>query len=263
MGEAPQLGPPWADLVFHVLAHVEATSALPSSLYDPVYVAFAARHAGAATNRSLADDAAAIGRVVTTHDELARLQWVAYLFDDVADARAVARCDLGELSVQDVADPRALHESTKMDAVAEALRAAAELEATYHAALPTAVQDPTLGSWLARAAVAAPRLETLRVQSLRALGLRGRVVAPAIWVGVPSLDLDVSAEHVALQAAHEATVVEVYERAVANDEPLGERDIEDAALNLLSERARKTGLAEHHENWLRRCERASMRPTPP
>jgi hypothetical protein len=54
-------GSRWADLVFHVLAHVEATQALAASLWDRTYVAFVERHLGPAAHRALGEDARVLG----------------------------------------------------------------------------------------------------------------------------------------------------------------------------------------------------------
>ncbi|MBW2459905.1 MAG: hypothetical protein JRI68_35775, partial [Deltaproteobacteria bacterium] len=73
----------WPDLVFHVLAHVADTAHLPASVFDPTYVQYAEGHLGPAAQRPLAEDAAVLGRVLPTHEELARAQLLAWLFDDV------------------------------------------------------------------------------------------------------------------------------------------------------------------------------------
>src|SRR6185312_4409465 len=135
------LGPVWADLVFHVLAHASTTGALASSLYDASYVAHCERHLGAISARSLGSDLANLEPLLTSHDILARVQCVAFLFDDPAGARAVVARELRELGDAEVRSPRALRALHGVEPLAELLRAAAELEAPYHARLPRVTVD--------------------------------------------------------------------------------------------------------------------------
>src|SRR5689334_3120479 len=136
---AAHLGPPWADLVFHVLAHVPLP--FPSSIHDPLYVAFAERHLGPASARSLAEDAVLLGKVLSTPELCAHAQWVAFLFENAAAARAVTDRDLREMD-EVHAHGAALRALAGIEPVAESLRAAAELEAPHHARLPPcAVND--------------------------------------------------------------------------------------------------------------------------
>jgi hypothetical protein len=241
------LGPPWADLVFHVLAHVPLP--FPSSLHDPLYVAFAERHLGPASGRSLGEDAVLLGKILSTHELCAHAQWVAFLFEDAAMARAVTARDLREMDDVHAHGP-ALRALVGIEPVAESLRAAAELEAPHHARLPsTSVNAVELDAALVRARAAAPRLASLGVRCSRALARRGRAVPSWIYVGVPGGELGVTAAHVATQAAHEATVVEVGEAAIAGRVHLAERDVEHAALVVLSERALGSLFAADHERW--------------
>ena len=246
MGVAPALGPEWADLVFHVLAHARGTGSLPSTLHDPAYVAFCARHIGPASQRALESDVATLERLLTTHASLSRTQWVAWLFADVRAARAVNARDLADLGANDVRVPDALRGLGGAWVEAELLRAAAELEAPAYARLPPTTLDPAVGERILATQVAAPRLASLQVELVRALCRHGRVVAPYLLVGVPSDELGVTADHVAVQAAHEATVVEVADGA---GKTLGERDVEYAALLVLTERARRTGFEAVHRDW--------------
>jgi hypothetical protein len=256
MTGVPLPGPAWADLVFHVLAHVQGGRRFASSLEDPLYRGFCERHLGPADARSLGEDARHLSQVLTSHEVLARLQWVAFLFDDVRAAGSVGARELTEL-VTDLPEgkagvnPAALRGLSGVETQAELLRAAAELEAPYHARLPSGqVEGEALLPWLSRVAPAAPRLSTLRVEYLRALTRHGRVVTPVVYVGVPSLELGVEAARIAVQAAHEATVVEVAETARDAGIPLGERQVEHAALVVFAERAgRAPGLGEEHGRW--------------
>jgi hypothetical protein len=153
---------------------------------------------------------------------------------------------LSDLRSDEVRTPAALVGLSHSWPAAELLRAAAELEASAHARLPVAHVDPRLGDALDVAMSVAPRLGGLRVECLRSLGRHGRVAAPSLFVGVPSEELGVSVDHVAMQAAHEATVVEVGEWATRR---LTEREVEYAALLVLATRARRTGFAPVHEAW--------------
>jgi hypothetical protein len=257
MAGTPPLGPRWADLVFHVLAHVRPAGPFASSLFDETYIAFSEKHAGPAAARSLGADADVLGRAVTSHEALARLQWVARLFDDTASARAVAQRDLSGLRDGDVADAVALRALSDVSNAAEVLRAAAELEAPHHAKLPVIEVEPALAAALERASPAAPRLAGFRVECLRALRVRGRLFDSRIWVGVPSAELSLTAEHVAVQAAHEATVAEVAGTARSHAVELGERSIEHIALVLFAERAARGPLAEAHSRWWAQLSTAS------
>jgi hypothetical protein len=137
-----------------------------------------------------------------------------------------------------------------VEAPAELLRAAAELEAPHHARLPAeAVDEAALSSWLARAASAAPGLNTSRLKYLRSLTIHGRAVPPAIYIGVPSTELGVEISQVAVQAAHEATVLEVAAAARAAQVPLSEREVEHAALVAFAERAPPARLGDEHARW--------------
>jgi len=249
MTETPHLGPEWADLAFHVLAHVIGPTRFPSSLHDPRYVSFVERHLGPASARPLGEDADALGRILTSHELVARAEWVAFLFADANAARSAAKRDLTELAETE-ANRDALRALSGIQPVAEALRAAAELEAPHHARLPSVELDTeSLRASLLRVRSAAPRLATLRVACLRSLSRHGRVVPPWIYVGAPSDALAVTAEGAAMQAGHEATVVEVGEAALARTVPLGERDVEHAALVVLAERAARVALQDEHGRW--------------
>jgi len=236
---------PWADLVFHVLAHVRAGAELAPSLYDPAYTAWAERALGPASGRALAEDLRALGALLATHEAQATAQLVACLFDTAEEAGAHADRALAELSSAEVRAPEVLAPLSALGAGAELLWCAALLEAPAHARLPMpAVDARALADALARAAEVAPELARCEVAHVRALRIRGRVLGSAIWVGVPCEELALTAEHVAWQAAHEATVREVsLERALAHDA------LEEAALARLAERARALGRGAEHARW--------------
>jgi hypothetical protein len=236
---AIETGRSWAELVFHVLAHVRATAHLPASAYDETYVAFVAAHAGPAAERTLAEDAAVLGPALPTHELLARAQLVALLFGDAAEAGLHAAVDLHDLPRRELG--AALAEVAR---AAEILRCAALLEEEVVAALPATPLDvAALRDAIALVLPAAPRLASYRLVAVRSLRLRGRLFGDEIWIGAPSAELALGAEHVAWQAAHEATVGEVALRM------RGERAVEHAAVALLRERAAAAGVAEGHARW--------------
>ena len=126
----------------------------------------------------------------------------------------------------------------------EILRAAAELELPLLARLPPVDVDlAALALALDEVARAAPLLPSCPVGVARALGRRGRVMGREIWVG------DAPIAHSAWQAAHEATVAEVVERARGAGESADHDRVEWAAVALLADRARAAGLAEGHRAW--------------
>jgi hypothetical protein len=243
-------GPPWADLVFHVLAHVEATAALPSSLFDPVYRDFVERHSGPASARALGDDARVLGEVLRDHSELSRVQSLAGVFLDPEHAARMRGRDLTMLVAEDLTDAVFLEPAKNGGAAMEILRAAAELEAPFHARLPAASTDlDALDRALQALAACAPTLQAFRVSCLRSLRLRGRVVPGNIWVGAPGLEPPLTALHAAWQACHEATVAEVGAGAAARRLALQERAVEHAAVVLLTARAAHNGLSDDHGTW--------------
>jgi hypothetical protein len=240
----------WADLVYHVLAHVRGTASLPSSVYDPHYVRFAELQLGPASERPLGQDAAHLARAAPTHAELSRVQLLAWLFRDLPRAREVATRALGELHASDVDDPSVLRSVTE---ASELLWCAALLELDLFATLPVVEIEPAeLERGLGEMADVAPGLRECRIELVRALGLRGRVRDQVIWIGAPSAELGVSLDHVLWQAAHEATVRELGLRSAAlpREQRPSERELEHAAVVLLAERARETERAPEHRRWL-------------
>src|SRR5690242_9125689 len=97
-------GPAWADLVFHVLAHVEETEALPSSVSDAAYRAFVESHLGPASERALSGDARVLGEALRDHGELSRVQALAAVFRDPEHAARVRGRDLATLMAEDLVD---------------------------------------------------------------------------------------------------------------------------------------------------------------
>jgi hypothetical protein len=244
----------WLDLVFHVLAHVEATASCPASVFDRAYVAFAAAHLGPADARALGDDLAPIATAVRTHDALVRAQLVAWLFEDVAHAVALADRDLRDLAPAEVARPSLLAVVLEDEAGAELVRAAALLEVEAWSRLPAPEDTGALQSALEHVLAAAPALARCEVRSVRALRLRGRVLRDGecarIWVGLPGDAPPLDAGHAAWQAAHEATVDELSEHARAARLAVEHASLEHAALVLLAVRAERGQLRDAHRAWL-------------
>jgi hypothetical protein len=239
---------PWADLVFHVLAHAVDSAPLGASLYDRVYVDFAARNLGPASDRNLAEDAAVLGRVLQSHELLARVQLAARLFDSIEAASRHATIDLTELAQRGIVPADLVRALEPVLDAAELLRAASELEREAILRLPAASFDQTaLAAALDEKSAIAPVLARSIVAAVRSLRLRGRAFPGEIWVGVPCVELGVSIDHAAWQACHEATVLEL--RAAAPAES-GERAIEHGAVVLLAERARSSGKESEHRRWL-------------
>lgn len=234
----------WNELVFHVLAHVRAD--VPSSVYDAEWVAFA--NVG---DPLFLEDVARLEAMRLTHEALAEVQLLAFLFESVARAERVADRALAELAPEDVDDPRLLSALMASPAlpVVEVLRAAAELarEAYEDLRAPRAL---SMDQALMRVAEAAPHLSRCRLEQVRPLRLRGRAIGRRVWVGLPCATLGPSAEHVAHQAAHEATVVEVAERARALGLVPAFLPLEQCALLAFRERARAAGLGDEHARWL-------------
>jgi hypothetical protein len=231
----------WAELVFHVLAHTRVSA--PASAYDETWIDFVEKHAGPARERPLGEDAIAIARAAPDHDALAAVQMLAWLFATNERATACSDRTLDELTAADVDDVDALRVVQRHSIAAEVLRAAAELEAEVMSTLPPlTVLDPV--------PPVAPWVEGYDVKHLRPLRLRGRVFRKQILVGVPSIELGPSAEHVAWQTAHEATVSRLHHAAIQAKVPITHHALEHAAITMLQEHAERTGKRDEHAKWL-------------
>lgn len=233
----------WAEAVTHVLAHVRAGAELAPSLWSPAWVAFVAEHRGG--DCTLDEDARLLERLLTSHEAHVQAQLVAWLFRDEARVVRVRARELASLGPDDVDAPALLASVKRAGAAAEIVRAAAELALPTLARLPPQRFDATaLASALDVLRGVAPALADLRVEVVRPLGFRGRVHDECIWIGSPERELDVSIEHAAWQAAHEATVYEVGAEGMREHAPQ-----EREALARLARRAREAGLAEPHARW--------------
>ncbi|MBX3231626.1 MAG: hypothetical protein KIT84_23635 [Labilithrix sp.] len=223
----------WAEAVFHVLAHVDVPFA--SSCFDPVYIAWIRERLGRPVE-TLAHEMFAL-----THDTFARAQALAWVFGSADENRRWSDRDLDEIEVH---DDEALHVARAAGAFAEVLRATAELEMPDLEALAPAPFDAAaLERALHAVLPAAPALAGFTVAVTPPLPRRGRVHRRVIFAGVPGV-AGATNEHVAWQAAHEATVVEA---ARDHDAFLA---VEREAIQRLRARAGAAGLAGAHAAWL-------------
>lgn len=239
----------WADAVFHVLAHVDARGA--ASCFSPAYRAWAEAKLGRA--RSLDEDARVLARL---GGELAfaSAQAIAWVFHSAKAVRAATDHELRDAIVD---DERARAIAIGAGPTAEVLRAAAELELSRLEALgPIAWDRAELEAALARVSPAAPHLARCRVEVTPALALRGRVLHDHVYVGVPGI-AGADAEHVAWQAAHEATVT-----SLTTEAPSSTDHLERRALGLLRSRARRAGLGAAHARWLSHLDLRAIGPIP-
>lgn len=212
-------------------------------------------HAGPASTRSLGEDARTLARVAATHDELARLQLLAFLFDTKERAHAASERDLADLTAEEVTDAEALRSANACGAPAEIVRAATELELDVVASLPaTANDDDAIARAFERIGPLAPELSRFTVQRVRALGVRGRAYRRTILVGTPGI-AGADAEHIAWQAAHEAIVASV-------PPPRSFVDVERTAIATLRSRARAANLGDDHARWLGHFDLSGLGPIP-
>jgi hypothetical protein len=211
---------------------------------------------GLVTTRPLGEDLRVIGEAASTHDTLAGLQALAWVFDAADAAKSVEERELGTLGAEDVASFDALTIARAVGPVAEVLRAAAELELPLITELegPSEAVLSAVASAIEHVLPAAPSLERFEIAVTPPLGLRGRMFGTSILVGLPGLGCP-DAEHSAWQAAHEATVREV---AILRDFPFLE--LERRALVLLQSRARAAGLGDAHGRWIARLDLSAFGP---
>jgi len=247
----------WLECVFHVLAHVE-TRGLAASCHNRAWIEHAAMSLGLASRRPLGEDARVIAAAANTHDALASVQALAWVFESAEAARTVADRELTALEADAVASIHALAVARSAGPVAEVLRAAAELELPLldRIAGVSAAQLAGIGAELDAVIPAAPALPRFEVAAARPLGLRGRTLGASIVVGVPGLGCP-DAEHAAWQAAHEATVAEL--ATLGGD---GFLRLERRAIGLLRSRARAAGLDAAHARWLARLDLSALGPIP-
>lgn len=235
--------PSWAEAVFHVLAHLPAHG-LPSSLYAPWYVELAESELGAASQRLLAEDVAVLGALLRDHDALVAAQNVAWLWRESTKALAFAERELPSLTDADVDDAQVLALVHVRAYAVEGLRSAALLEAPSLARLSAPELDvAALVDALITLLPRAPALAHCSITPLRPLTRHGRTRGRNIFVGVPGAG--VSLEHVAMQAAYEATLGEV----LSLEAPLAPRRARAVSLILLNVRCADSEAAESYRAW--------------
>jgi len=245
----------WTEAVFHVLAHVDARG-LAASCFDPICVAWARDRLGPIAGRALAEDVEVLRRSATSHDVLARAQALAWVFTSREESERAVDRPLASLTASDVASDEALAIASSAGPLAEVLRAAAELEAEALGAIDVDLSDDDLRAITAaldEVSRAAPSLASCEVALARPLGLRGRMLGASIVVGVPHIACP-DPEHLAWQAAHEATVSAIAGRSFV--------ETERRAIGLLRSRARDVGLGDAHARWLGRLDLRALGPIP-
>lgn len=241
----------WADLVFHVLAHVTGSRA-PAALHAPAYTAWVAAQLGPIEARPLGEDVGALRALLADANMCAAVQPLAVLFSDAAQARRLATMEFGALTASHGIEPELLACLRRVIAPAELLRCSALLELEAHARLAPAVSEfAQLRAGLGEVVRCAPRLGGCPLRLSRALTHHGRVFGSRVYVGVPDARLGVDSAHVAMQAAHESTVLEVFERARSSNHAWSERRIEAVAVVVLARRAAGAGLTGQHADWAR------------
>ncbi len=241
----------FADLVFHVLAHVPARGRVAASLYFPEYVAFCERHLGPSEERALGTDAVALAACLDSHEKLARVQLLAWLFDGADESEPFDALELFDFTdpAQDLKVLAHLRQIPAQEI--ELLRCAVALERQHWEKLPPVAAAPpaefhaqlrSLNTWV-------PGLSHVHVTCARSLGYRGRAFRNSVIVGTPRASCNEpwcpDTTHALLQAAHEATVLEV-SRAGS----LSFFDQEHAALTVLRARVAQSPWKEAHSRWL-------------
>ncbi len=240
----------WAQLVFHVLAHLKPQTNMPASLYDAHYVRWCEQHLEPAQLRTLAADTEALSQLCPTHAQLARLSLMPLLFSSIAQAERCHAAELSELKASEV-DSAELLASLRVHDASELLRCAALLECSTWERLPQFAPGSALEERLQELAPLTPTLANMQVHTVPALRLRGRVMQRKIWIGLPNDVFGPSVEHVCWQAVHEATVLEVSDVSRELQTPLAHEALEQTSLCLLAERVRGSDWATHHQAWLR------------
>lgn len=229
----------WPGLVHHVLAHVPLPE--PGGTHEPAYVQCCARTEKA--RPGLAEEVDVLARCGLAEGR--RLQLLAWLFEDEAEALRWSSTNVSDLSEGVVARPDvlAMLRSDPSPAL-ELLRCACALEVERFAQLSSPGADG-LQETLSAALSWAPGLEGRDIRVIPALWRRGRVGWGEIWVGSPEPNSGPGLEHVTWQACHEATVAELapYDRHQAHE------TLESAALVLLRERAHEAGQLAAWRRW--------------
>lgn len=225
---------------------------VPASLYHPNYIDFCRRHLGHESERALGEDIQALARLLPTHDALAKVQVLSWLFDSVDASVKSEHLEFNELADFDGvrSGPLSILRGTDVTTL-ELLRCSVALEREAWACLPSFDPHPTggLATHLQELAPFAPMLKKATVKLSRALGHRGRALGSTIFVGLPRDPFgdawSSTEEHIALQAAHEATVLELIRKV-----RLPFFELEHAALTVLRTRIAGSPWGASHRRWL-------------
>ena len=133
----PELDLVWPELVLHVLAHLESTARLPSSVCSEAYLSAARQHVGPVRERALGADIPVLAAHLTTHERLSAVQLLIRLHPTMAAARRSAHLPLG--SLEDESETNTEVRDLLLGAcpvAAELVRCAALLEADGFSAWP-------------------------------------------------------------------------------------------------------------------------------
>jgi hypothetical protein len=246
----------WAEVVLHVLAHLPETGSLPSSLYSSEYVKAASAALGDAQLRQLGSDIPVLSNCLCSHGRLAAVQLLTRLHPNIEEAAKHAHLGLRELVNTSVADCETIESLVGLETEAELLRCAALLEAPHWQSWPMPPTEELAGqvaSRLPRLFPVAPVLEQTTIRFLRVLGRRGRAWPDEIWIGAPAPKDEEALVCALWQAAHEAVVLETFERVRLESLGLGEREVEGLSVARLARRAARQGLGAEHQRWLVTC----------
>ncbi len=237
----------YAELVLHVLGHVGLPE--PGSLYEPEYVTWCAERLGQVQGRELGEDARLLSELLAPLDLRLRVQLLALLFEGDSDAARAGLVDLDAFEDQGVRgyDPAVWRQLLPSRTQVEVLRVACEVERVHLARISPPNPEPALDRYLVEITEVAPMLARLPVRQLRPLWRRGRLMQQEIWVGVAKEGEGPGFEHVAWQAAHEATLREL--SLLWRSTEGYDFELECASLALIGERARRSRHGEAQLRW--------------
>ena len=240
---------PFADLAFHVLAHLDVPG--HTSLFDSRYVRWARSGLSAGAVEAIAEDAAVLSALHAAEPHVESVHALPFLHARIEDMLRSAARPLEELTRADVADAGVLEALRSVDAkLVEILRADLALAgAAYARAFEERIRPAleracdALRDAYAIACDLMPSLLTARVELAHPLGARGRVIRDRIVVGAPAEWNDVTPES--------AIVLAMHERAVS----LARGEWADVEWHALREVARRVehapeSLADAHRRWL-------------
>ena len=212
MAAVVSLAGPYADLVYHVLAHVPVDG--PSSVHDAHYLAWSRATLPEPARRPAEEDAEVMGVLYARTEGAALLHALPALHDDLPAFCASAAKGLGELEAHEVADHDLLRALLGIDRrLAEIVRCAMALAARAYGSAHAERVEPELRRAAAEIAPLfddamdlMPAMRHFRVELVHPLGPRGRVIGRRILVGAPVPWCGLPPAHPVLQAMHECAV---------------------------------------------------------